>query len=238
MLRQVVREATGVALILTPWNFPFQLPLGQLVSAIAAGCPVVVKPSELAPATAVVVDEIVARVAEDGGYPCVALTGGADVARALVAAGPWGVITFTGGAAIGRQVAAAAAETLSPVVLELGGTGPVIVCEDVISSMQTVARRVLCAKCMNAGQLCVAPDYVVCVGNKAHAAFLGAVKEASAEFYPKDGPRASPSFGRMVSSKQAARAEGLLSATKGEVVFGGEVRARARRERRRVPNDC
>jgi aldehyde dehydrogenase (NAD+) len=153
---RVVREPRGRVLVLSPWNYPFQLALVPTADAVAAGNTVVLKPSELAPATAAVLADLAARA-----FPSdlvTVLQGGPETGAELLKQ-PWGLIFFTGSSATGKVVARAAAETLSPVVLELGGKNPAVVLEG--ADFETAARRIVWGKVLNAGQTCVAPDYTL-----------------------------------------------------------------------------
>ena len=147
-------EPKGVALILAPWNFPFLLALVPVVSAIAAGNAVVVKPSEMTPATSA----LIARLLPPA-LPGLAMVvqGGADVAQAILAL-PLDHIFFTGSPAVGRLVMAAAARNLVPVTLELGGKSPVVLGQD--ADIARAAKWVAWGKVLNSGQICVAPDHV------------------------------------------------------------------------------
>ena len=152
----VLREPKGVVLIVAPWNYPVQLCLSPLVGAVAAGNAAVVKPSELAPATARVLAEWLPRYLD--GDAVVVVEGGMEVSQALLDLS-FDHIFFTGSPRVGRIVMAAAARHLTPVTLELGGKSPVIVAAD--ADLDVAARRIAWAKLVNAGQTCIAPDYVL-----------------------------------------------------------------------------
>jgi len=208
----VQAEPFGVALILGPWNYPLQLLVSPLVSAIAAGNCVVLKPSELAPRTAEVITTLVREnFAEE--YIAVA-NGGADVAEALLRE-RFDKIFFTGSTRVGRLVMAAAAKHLTPVTLELGGKCPAIVCAD--APVELAARRIAWGKFMNAGQTCVAPDFVL-VERGARDPFVGAMKKALHEFYGTD-PARCEDYGRIINP---AHFERLVSYLRdGTAVHGG-----------------
>ncbi|MCX8092367.1 MAG: aldehyde dehydrogenase family protein [Verrucomicrobiae bacterium] len=206
-------EPLGVALILGPWNYPVQLLLLPLVSALAAGNCAVLKPSEFAPHTA----EAIARLIRDTfseDYVAVC-PGGRDVAEALLRE-QFDKIFFTGGTAAGRAVMAAAAKHLTPVTLELGGKCPCLVCAD--APLEVTARRIAWGKFMNAGQTCVAPDFVLAEQPIRHR-LLEALQRAVREFYGDD-PRQSPHYGRIVNRRHFERLTGLLNA--GRIVCGGQ----------------
>lgn len=194
----VQAEPLGVALILGPWNYPVQLILAPLVSAIAAGNCAVLKPSELAPRTAEAITAMVRDVfAEE--FVSVA-NGGPDVAEALLAE-RFDKIFFTGSTRVGRAVMTAAAKHLTPVTLELGGKCPAIVCAD--ASVELAARRIAWGKFLNAGQTCVAPDFVL-VQRDMSARFVAALKKSVCEFYGDDASR-SADYGRIVNERHFSR---------------------------------
>ncbi|MEN0135393.1 MAG: aldehyde dehydrogenase family protein [Rhodococcus sp. (in: high G+C Gram-positive bacteria)] len=151
-----VAEPKGVVLVIGAWNFPLLLTLQPLVSALAAGNVVLVKPSELAPRTAQVLAELLPKYLDPSAV--VVANGGAEVSAALLRE-KFDHVFFTGSARVGRLVATAAAEHLTPVTLELGGKSPVIVAAD--ADLDVAARRIAWAKCVNSGQACIAPDYVL-----------------------------------------------------------------------------
>lgn len=215
----VRREPVGNTLILAPWNYPVQLALGPLVASLAAGNTAVVKPSELTPATSAA---LAALVSETFAPEQVALVqGGPEVATELLAL-PWGHIFFTGSTAVGQLVYRAAAETLSPVTLELGGKSPVIVADD--APLELTARRLVWGKFANAGQTCVAPDYVL-VPQAQQAQLVAALRDEIVRQYGAD-PQQSPDYGRIVSDRHFGRVVGYLSG--GRVAHGGTHTAAAR----------
>lgn len=206
-------EPLGVALILGPWNYPVQLLLAPLVSAIAAGNCAVLKPSELAPDTAAAVAALV-RDTFPVEYLAV-LPGGVETAEALLAQ-PFDKIFFTGSPRVGRLVMAAAARHLTPVTLELGGKCPALVCAD--AAIDLAARRIAWGKFLNAGQTCVAPDFVL-VQREARPALVAGLKRAVLEFYGEN-PRHSPDYGRIVNEVHFRRLLGYLA--DGKLLCGGE----------------
>ena len=205
-------EPFGVTLILGPWNYPVQLILAPLVSAIAAGNCAVLKPSELAPRTA---EAIAALARETFAEEFVSVVnGGADVAEALLAE-RFDKIFFTGSTRVGRAVMAAAAKHLTPVTLELGGKCPTIVCSD--ANIELGAKRIAWGKFLNAGQTCVAPDFVL-VQRGARAAFIAALKKSLRDFYGEEAGK-STDYGRIVNERHFARLINYLR--DGKVVHGG-----------------
>ncbi|MFN7957585.1 MAG: aldehyde dehydrogenase family protein [Holophagaceae bacterium] len=214
----VVYEPRGLALIIAPWNYPIYLTLGPLVSALAAGNCVVIKPSEFTPHTNAFLRKLL-----EGLFPeeeVALVEGEADMARALLAL-PFDHVFFTGSPAVGKVVMKAAAEHLSSVTLELGGKSPVLVDADV--DLETAARKIAWGKCVNAGQTCVAPDYVL-VHERVHDALVEALKRALVAFYgaEADARRLSPDLARIIHDRHHARLLRLLRDSRGLVVFGGE----------------
>jgi len=206
-------EPLGVALIIGPWNYPLQLLLAPLASAIAAGNCAVLKPSELAPRAA---DAVAALVRETFAEEFVSVvTGGPEEAEGLLRE-RFDKIFFTGSTRVGRMVMAAAARHLTPVTLELGGKCPAIVCAD--AAVEQAARRIAWGKFMNAGQTCVAPDFVL-VQRPVREVFAAAVKKALLEFYGGD-PGGSADYGRIVNARHFERLSNYLR--DGKVLHGGE----------------
>ena len=172
------KQPLGVIGILGPSNFPVQLTLLPLVGAIAAGCRVLVKPSELTPATTALIKTTLGESFAPDEVACVG--GGADVAVALSSL-PLDHLLFTGSTGNGRTVMAAAAQNLTPVTLELGGKSPALIAPD--ADLVRAARAILAGKLMNAGQTCVAPDYVL-VPRPLREAFVAAACAAARSLYP------------------------------------------------------
>ncbi|WP_116109344.1 aldehyde dehydrogenase family protein [Lewinella sp. IMCC34191] len=216
-MNYVYKEPKGCALIIAPWNYPFNLAIVPVLYAIAAGCTVVLKPSEYSPATTefmrVMFHDLFAR------NEIAVATGEAETSAALTKL-PFNHIFFTGSPAVGKKVMAAAAENLASVTLELGGKSPCIVDDDV--DLEKSARNVLWGKGFNAGQTCIAPDYLMVNDNIADQ-YVAALCRASQDFYGDDATT-SDSYARIVSDKQFDHLTGLLedALEKGaKVVCGG-----------------
>jgi aldehyde dehydrogenase (NAD+) len=205
---RVVHEPRGQVLILAPWNYPFQLLFSPLAAAVAAGNVCIVRPSEKVPATAAVMARIVADVFPEDEVGMV--TGGVDAADALLGL-PFDHIFFTGSTAVGRKVMRAAAEHLASVTLELGGKSPAIV--DRSADVAQAAERIVWGKFVNAGQTCVAPDYVL-VHEADTPAFLAAARAAVVRFYGEgEAQQASESFARIIDDGGFRRLARALRAT-------------------------
>ncbi|OJH35135.1 aldehyde dehydrogenase family protein [Cystobacter ferrugineus] len=224
---QVRYEPKGVVLIISPWNYPFQLTLAPLVAAVAAGNCVCIKPSEKTPHTA----QVMARLIQDVFDPSevVVVQGGAAESQALLEL-PFDHFFFTGGARVGRKVMEAAARHLAGVTLELGGKSPAVV--DNTADLKATAERLVFGKFINAGQTCVAPDYVM-VPAAREEELLGHLREAIEHAYGKteEARRASADFCRMVDDAQFSRVNGLLErsvAQGARVALGGTVDAASR----------
>ncbi|MDD3192660.1 MAG: aldehyde dehydrogenase family protein [Oscillospiraceae bacterium] len=214
--QQISPAPYGCVLILAPWNYPFQLCLSPLVSALAAGNCAVVKPSELAGQTALAICALLEEVFSPE-YVSVCL-GEADTAAALTAL-PFDKIFFTGSGAVGKKVLAAAAKNLTPVTLELGGKSPCIV--DASADLRAAARRIMWGKILNCGQTCVAPDYVL-VHRSVKEAFVRQCRAALEEFLGVN-PLASPDYGHIINKAHYQRLLGLLDGRK--ILFGRETDA-------------
>ncbi len=216
---KIMYEPKGVVLIISPWNYPINLTLGPLVSAIAAGNCAILKPSENTPHTTAFIKRLLAEIFTEDEVAVV--EGDADAARALLEL-PFDHIFFTGSPAVGKLVMAAAAQHLTSVTLELGGKSPVLVDRD--ADLPGAARKIAWGKFLNAGQTCIAPDYVL-----AHADIHdGLVKElrlAVETFYGSDAAawKKNPDFSRIVNASHHARLKAVLESAGGKVVVGGEV---------------
>ncbi|HEY9122679.1 MAG TPA: aldehyde dehydrogenase [Brevefilum sp.] len=210
----VYAEPYGQVLILAPWNYPFNLLFSPLVGAIAAGNTAILKPSELAPKTTAVVEEMINSHFDAGVIKVV--NGGVDTAQALLTL-PFDYIFFTGSPRVGKLVMKAAAEHLTPVTLELGGKSPAIVDEN--ADLEIAAKRIAWGKFFNAGQTCIAPDYVL-VNRNVHDQFIRKIKEVIETFFG-ELPENSPDFARIINESHFQRLTGLIDADK--VVVGGKV---------------
>lgn len=208
----IYHEPVGVVLIIGPWNYPFQLLLAPLVGAIAAGNCAVIKPSELAPATSLVVREIISRYFNPAYV--VVLEGGVEVSQALLAE-KFDHIFFTGGTQVGKVIMQAAVKHLTPVTLELGGKSPCIV--DAETDLDKTARRIVWGKFFNAGQTCVAPDYLLVPGSIKKALLERMSFYATAFFGPE--PARSPDYARIINQRHFSRLSGFLP--EGKNVIGG-----------------
>jgi aldehyde dehydrogenase (NAD+) len=209
---RIVREPLGTALIISPWNYPVQLALAPLVGALAAGNCAVVKPSELAPATSAVLARLLPLHLDQ---EAVAVVEGGIPETTVLLEQRFDHIFYTGNGSVGRIVMNAAARHLTPVTLELGGKSPVVV--EPGTDLATAARRIVWGKFMNAGQTCVAPDYVLAVGET--AATLETHLAAAVRALYGDNPADSPDYGRIVNYRHFERLLGYLK--DGRTVIGG-----------------
>ncbi|WP_081952384.1 aldehyde dehydrogenase family protein [Kitasatospora phosalacinea] len=210
---RVVREPLGVVLVIAPWNYPLQLALAPLVGALAAGNTAVVKPSELAPATSAALARLLPRYLDPR---AVAVVEGAVPETTALLEQRFDHIFYTGNGTVGRVVMAAAARHLTPVTLELGGKSPVVVEPGV--DLAVTAQRIARGKFLNAGQTCVAPDYVLAVGDTAAA--LETELAAAVRAAYGDDPAGNPEYGRIVNERHFDRLTALLA--EGRVVTGGD----------------
>ena len=215
----VCPEAKGVALIISPWNYPMQLVFRPLIAALAAGCTAMIKPSELTGETAQLVAEIVSVAFNPDEVAVV--QGGVETATHMLNL-PFNHIYFTGSPAVGKIVMEAAAQHPCSVTLELGGKSPVII--DDMKSMRDVAKKVAWAKLSNAGQICVAPDYVFVPANR-EADFVTAIKQEMVDMYPGEAS-ANKDYQRIVAPHHAERISKLVddaTARGAKCVMGGDV---------------
>jgi aldehyde dehydrogenase (NAD+) len=204
-------DPIGVVLVIGPWNYPFFLCMSPVVAAVAAGNGAVIKPSELAPATSELIARLVPQYLDPEAIRVV--EGAADVTQDLLSQG-FDHALFTGGTEIGRKIMAAAAPTLTPVTLELGGKSPVLVLPD--ADLDVTARRIAWTKLLNSGQTCIAPDYVL--ADRAIARELTEKIVATIAKFRAD--QTNPSL-RIVNERQFDRLVSLLATTTGKVVVGG-----------------
>jgi aldehyde dehydrogenase (NAD+) len=215
----VHREPAGVVLIIGPWNYPVHLVLAPLVGAIAAGNCAVLKPSEIAPHASQIVAKLVPEYLDADAVAVV--EGGVPETTALLGE-RFDHILYTGNGTVGRIVMEAAAKHLTPVTLELGGKSPAIV--DRHADLAVTARRIAWGKYVNAGQTCIAPDYVL-VDAELESALLDRLRDTVRDFYGPD-PRHSPDYARIVNESHFARLERLLA--DGDIVYGGDRDATSR----------
>src|SRR5262249_31013182 len=210
---QVRFDPPGVGLVIGTWNYPGMLTFSPLIAAIPGGNAAVIKPSEVAPATA---DVIGTRLPEYLDRSAFSVVLGAVPETTALLEQQWDHIFFTGGATVAKVVMTAAAKNLTPVVLELGGKNPTIVHSS--AALEVAARRIAQGRWSNAGQTCTAPDYVLVFKDVAKP-FLEHLKEAILRFYGND-PRKSPDYGRIVSDRHFNRLMDLLAS--GTIYHGGQ----------------
>ncbi|MEH2368269.1 aldehyde dehydrogenase [Nostoc sp.] len=210
---KIYPEPLGVVLIIGPWNYPFQLIISPLIGAIAAGNCAIIKPSEIASHTSDVIAKIIAKHF-DPAYLAV-IEGGVEASQKLLAE-KFDHIFFTGGTAVGKIIMAAAAKYLTPVTLELGGKSPCIVDTDI--NLEHTVRRITWGKFINAGQTCIAPDYLL-VNKTIKKDLIDGLEKSLKEFYG-DNPVNSPDYARIISQKHFERLVSFLK--DGKVVIGGE----------------
>ena len=206
-------DPLGVVLIISPWNYPFSLAISPLIGAIAAGNCAIVKPSEISTNTSDILDEIINDTFDE--EYIVAIPGGVETSQALLAE-KFDRIFFTGGTKIGKIVMEAAAKNLTPVTLELGGKSPCIV--DSKIDVKETAKRITWGKFLNAGQTCIAPDYLL-VDSNIKTELIAEIQNCLQEFYG-DNSYTSPDYGRIINQRQFQRLESLISS--GNILTGGE----------------
>ena len=212
------KDPLGCVLIIGPFNFPIQLTFGPLVGAIAGGNTAILKPSEQAPASAAIMQKILASSVDPSCYRII--NGAIPESQALLAE-KWDKIFFTGSANVGKIIAKAAAPTLTPVTLELGGRNPAIVTKK--ADIRLAARRLLWGKIFNSGQVCISQNYIL-ADKDVMSTLVAELKIAMAEFYP-DGAKQSPDYGRIVSPQYFARIKNMLDNTSGKILIGGNMDA-------------
>lgn len=209
----ILSEPYGKVLVIAPWNYPYQLALCPLIAAVAAGNKVVVKPSELTPNTSAIIKKIISEIFDKEHVEVI--EGGIEVSQQLLSH-RWDYIFFTGSVAVGKIVAKAAAEFLTPVTLELGGKNPCIIDDN--CNLKLTAKRIVWGKFMNAGQTCIAPDYLL-VNSKIKTKLVDALKEEIVLAYGEN-PEISADFPRIVNTKNWTR---LVSFLENEsILFGGQ----------------
>ncbi len=211
----IYSEPLGVVLIISPWNYPFQLLLTPLIGAIAAGNCVVLKSSEFAPATAAIIQKIISLSFEEK-YVSITNEDGAVIIPQMMNNFSFDHVFYTGSTQVGKIIYEMAAKNLVPVTLELGGKSPCVVEKEV--NAKVAARRIVMTKFSNAGQMCVAPDYVL-VHSSVKEAFVQELKNAINEFYGPD-PSVNENFGKIINEKQFDRLCQYLQ--EGTVIHGGK----------------
>lgn len=215
----IMSEPLGNSLIIAPWNYPVQLLLNPLVGALSAGCTAVLKPSPYVPVVSGVIADMIAETFPE---ETVAVVQGNREVNEVLLGHKWDIIFFTGSPALGRTVMEAAARNLTPVVLELGGKSPCIVDRD--ADIRLAARRIAWGKALNAGQTCIAPDYLM-LHSSVKEAFLAALRCEFRELLG-DNPQESTHYVRIVNDRAFKRLCGYLDC--GRVVFGGHTDAATR----------
>jgi len=220
---RIRHEPRGVSLIIVPWNYPISLLLGPLTSAIAAGCPAMIKPSEMSPACSALMAKMLAETFAP--EEIAAFEGDASVSTALLDL-PFDHIFFTGSPAVGKVVMTAAAKHLASVTLELGGKSPVIVDES--ANITKAAKSVIWGKFTNCGQTCIAPDHVY-VHESCLPQFVDAAKAAITNFY--GDPARSPDYGRIINQRHFERVSRLIddAAARGAAILAGGERDEAQK---------
>ena len=216
---RLIPEPVGVVLVIAPWNYPIHLLLVPVAGAIAAGNAVVMKPSEVTTTTSALLASLVPKYLDTS---AIALVEGGVPETTDLLEQHFDHIFYTGNGTVGRIVMAAAVKNLTPVTLELGGKSPVII--DASANLRVAARRVAWGKWLNAGQTCIAPDYVM-VNSSVRDGFIDELGKAITEFFGEE-PKESESYGRIVSPNHFARVSALMEG--GTAVIGGETDAATR----------
>ncbi|KAF9169971.1 Aldehyde dehydrogenase [Mortierella sp. AD011] len=210
------KEPKGSVLIIAPWNYPVNLAVSPLIGAIAAGCTAVIKPSEVSPHTAKVLTNLYARYLDNSAYTVV---NGGVPETTLLLEHKWNHIFYTGNGVVAKVIMRAAAEHFTPVTLELGGKSPAYIDED--ANMAVVSRRIAFGKTINAGQTCIAPDYLLMTA-KAEEKFIPELKKAIGDMFGED-IQASKDYGRIINNRQFQRLSKLLNERQsGDIVIGGK----------------
>jgi len=215
---RVYKQPLGVVLIIGPWNYPLQLLFSPLVGALAAGNCVVLKPSELAPATGALMEKLISETFSKA-HVLVVPGDGAEVVPALMNGFRFNHVFYTGSTAVGKSIYQMAAAQLTPVTLELGGKSPCVIAPD--ANLNVAARRIALTKFSNAGQMCVAPDYVL-VHRSVKEAWLQELKKAITEFFSDDAST-SYNYGKIINARHFNRL--LQYIENGTVAFGGQYNA-------------
>jgi aldehyde dehydrogenase (NAD+) len=208
----IYTEPYGKTLIISPWNYPFQLAICPLIAAYAAGNSIVLKPSELTPHTSSLISKIIRETFDV--KEVVAVLGDAEIAKSQLAK-RWDYIFFTGSPAVGKEIAKAAAGNLTPVTLELGGKNPCII--DKNANLQIAAKRIVWGKFINAGQTCIAPDYLL-IHKGVKTKFIRLLQQEIINAYGED-PKLSPDFTRIINKKHFLRLVEMIDEAK--TISGG-----------------
>ena len=214
----IMYEPYGTVLIIGPFNYPFQLLIEPLIGAIAAGNCAILKPSESTPTVSGLVKKIIEETFEE---KYIRVIEGEKETTSILINLPFDYIFFTGSVPVGRIVMKAAAENLVPVTLELGGKSPVIV--DKTANLELAAKRILWGKLLNAGQTCIAPDYIL-VHKDIKEIFIEKLKNTVVNFYGEDASK-SIDYGRIVNSRQFERLDAIIQRDKNKIIYGGETNA-------------
>jgi len=212
---KIYRDPLGVVLIISPWNYPFQLLLIPLVGAIAGGNCATLKPSEFAAATSSVIEKIITQIFSKE-YIQVVQGDGAEIIPSMMQSFRFDHVFYTGSIPVGKIIYQLAAKDLVPVILELGGKSPVIIEGD--ANMDVAARRIVMGKFLNAGQTCIAPDYLL-VHESIKDKFLEKLKNTIHSFYGND-KMASEDYGKIINEKRFDKIISYLS--DGKIIIGGE----------------
>nr|QYV43141.1 FALDH1 [Colaphellus bowringi] len=210
----ILHDPYGVVLVMGAWNYPLLLTLSPVIGAIAAGNCVVMKPSDLSPATSKFLATRAPEYLDVDSYRV--YEGGIPETTELLKE-RFDYIFYTGSTTVGKIIQASAAEHLTPTTLELGGKSPVYL--DRSADVYTAAKRILWGKCVNAGQTCIAPDYLLC-SKEIQGEFVNASRKVLKEFFGND-PKSSPDYGRILSERHVQRLSGLLKGA--NVALGGEI---------------
>lgn len=214
MSPRIKKEPMGAVLIIGAFNFPFQLSAGPLIGAISAGCTAILKPSEGSPFAASVLQKIVSEALDP---ECYTVVQGAIPETTALLDQKWDKIFYTGNDTVARIIAKKAAETLTPLALELGGRNPAIVTKH--ADPKLAAKRLLWAKTFNAGQVCVGQNCTF-IDREILPAFISEMKIVLQEFYP-NGAQKSPDYGRIVNQRQFLRIKKMLDNSNGKILIGG-----------------
>ena len=210
---KVIKQPLGNALIMAPWNYPVQLLLNPLVGAISAGCTAMLKPSPYVPNVSKVITEMIRTTFQED---YIAIVEGNREVNQILLEQRWDIIFFTGSPSLGKLVMQAAAKTLTPVVLELGGKSPCIIDKD--TNLEVAAKRVAWGKALNAGQTCIAPDFLM-IHEDVKDAFLTLLVKEWKHLLTQD-PKHTPHFVRIVNDKAMERLVGYLK--DGNIYHGGQ----------------